>query len=30
VSVLLITHEEEIAKRSDEVREIKNGKLTSL
>ena len=29
-SVLLITHEEEIAKRSDEVREIKNGKLASL
>lgn len=30
VSVLLITHEEKIAKRSDEIKEIKNGKLASL
>jgi lipoprotein-releasing system ATP-binding protein len=30
VSVLLITHEEEIAKRSDNILEIKNGKLASL
>ena len=29
VSVLLITHEEEIAKRSDEIKEMKNGKLAS-
>ncbi len=30
VSVLLITHEEEIAKRSDLILEIKNGKLAAL
>ena len=30
VSVLLITHEEEIAKRSDQILEIKNGKLAAL
>lgn len=30
VSVLLITHEEEIAKRSDKILEIKNGKLAAL
>lgn len=30
VSVLLITHEEDIAKRSDQILEIKNGKLDSL
>jgi len=30
VSVLLITHEEEIAKRSDSILEIKNGKLATL
>ena len=30
VSVLLITHEEEIAKRSDAIFEIKNGKLDKL
>ncbi len=29
-SVLLITHEEDIAKRSDHILEIKNGKLSSL
>lgn len=30
VTILLITHEEEIAKRSDVILEIKNGKLTPL
>ncbi|MCG8372182.1 MAG: ABC transporter ATP-binding protein [Balneolales bacterium] len=30
VSVLLITHEKEIAKRSDTILEIKNGELTTL
>ena len=30
VSVLLITHEEEIAQRSDQILEIKNGKLSAL